>query len=179
MYRNLFIVFWASLLLLLNSCFSDNGESANCGNLELEIDKTGCTNGEYILQVNVTGGKAPYEFRLNDENSSMSNQFDNLVSGSYFIRVIDKNGCELVSKNVLLGSKLSLDVMPIIRAKCARSGCHLDTQDPLMTSNLRVVNAADRIFTQLTEGNMPPNGNISNDETKTILDWINCGAQNN
>jgi hypothetical protein len=74
------------------------------------------------------------------------------------------------------------DVSPLIAAKCAISGCHASgsTNGPGALTNYSQVNAAKtRIRTAVSNGTMPKNGSLTDDQKNNIICWIDAGAQNN
>ncbi len=168
-----------ALLFLLIGCSQGQDSSVDCSLLTLEVSKSGCSEVDSQLDIMVQGGSAPYTFFLNNDVISNEGIIEGLESGTYNLKIIDDDGCEVSKNNIVINPSLSQDVIPIIELKCARSTCHLDTQEPLLVSRLGIIRAASRIEDQLQLGNMPPNGNITKSEMDVILDWIDCGAQNN
>jgi hypothetical protein len=61
--------------------------------LDAQTNVTDCTSNDGSITVSATGGKAPYEFRINGGAFSSSTVFENLTSGTYTIDVRDANGC--------------------------------------------------------------------------------------
>ena len=68
------------------------------------------TNGATI-EVAVTAGKAPFEYRLNGGAFQNSNSFANLSPGSYAITVRDAFGCELVMPTEVIEPQLKLSTI--------------------------------------------------------------------
>ncbi len=64
------------------------------GNVK-EITCNAANDGE--IEVTVSGGTAPYQYRLNDGSFQSLNVFDNLSVGLYTIEIVDANGCNMQS----------------------------------------------------------------------------------
>lgn len=147
--------------------------------LRISVSVSGCASGEGELTVNATGGDGNYNYQLNDQDFVDSNQFSGLVFGEYDITVKDGEGCTVSSNNIRYGVSLNQDVVPIIETNCALSGCHLDSQTPLLVTNNDIISAAGQIKSETVAGTMPPTGGLSENEIQLIADWVDCGAQNN
>ncbi|TQO39252.1 putative secreted protein (Por secretion system target) [Arenibacter algicola] len=59
--------------------------------LTTDVSCNGSNDGS--LQINATGGTAPYTYSLDGNNYQNSNIFNNLSAGYYTIYVLDNNGC--------------------------------------------------------------------------------------
>jgi uncharacterized membrane protein len=105
------------------------------------------------------------------------------VTGCYYDkeeRLYHKNGavdCATIS------AKFSTDVAPLIKNKCATSGCH-DAATAAGGSVLEVYSqvsgAAARIKQRcVIEQTMPPGGALTPAEIAILSCWINSGAPNN
>ncbi|WP_164714248.1 T9SS type B sorting domain-containing protein [Chitinophaga rhizosphaerae] len=57
------------------------------------VQDVDCNHAEGEVQLQVTGGTAPYAFRLNGGATSNSPEFKNLPIGNYVVSITDKNGC--------------------------------------------------------------------------------------
>lgn len=90
-------LFTAAILLLIYGCSKDDSsEVFSCENLtirlsELEYASCGGSNGN--LTVTASGGKEPYEYRINDGDFQLSNVFTDLDPQYYNIYVMDQNDC--------------------------------------------------------------------------------------
>lgn len=75
------------------------------------------------------------------------------------------------------------DVSPVIESYCAtNSGCHGSgsTHGPgALTTYTQVYNARTAIRTAVTNGSMPQNGSLSNEQKNAIICWIDSGATDN
>lgn len=97
-------------LLFYTGCSSgDEPEPFDCDTSDLDIslvsdtDPTSCATNNGSIEVLATGGKAPYQYKLNSESFGSSSTFSNLGGGSYSITVKDGNGCEKqLTPNVIL-----------------------------------------------------------------------------
>lgn len=54
------------------------------------------------IEIQISGGLLPYQFSLDGEKYSTSNEFYNLASGSYVINIKDSNGCLVQSSTIVL-----------------------------------------------------------------------------
>lgn len=72
-------------------------EPENCANppaLQLvSVASTGCGVASGSIQVQASGGEAPYVFRINAAGDKTEGKFDGLVAGNYNITVEDSKGC--------------------------------------------------------------------------------------
>ncbi len=136
----------------------------------------GCGTSQGAVEVSVTGGAGGYKFKLNEDGAQQgSGAFENLAAGKYRIFVTDSESC-VTSIDHLVTSGISLkdDIMPIINANCAVSGCHKDSQTPLFTSEANVLANASRIKSQTGSGSMPPS--TEPDLTAAQIAQIACWA---
>src|SRR5690349_15718157 len=87
----------ALLILLLNSCSSDDPESADCSTLAASIPDSGkqnptdCASSNGGITVSASGGKEPYQYSLNGGSFQSNPQFVNLGAGEYGVVVKDAN----------------------------------------------------------------------------------------
>lgn len=56
-----------------------------------------------VIEINATGGDAPYTFELNGVNNGTNNKWENLANGSYLATATDANGCVLYFEITLWG----------------------------------------------------------------------------
>ncbi len=82
---------------------------------------SGDSNGEIV--VNVTGGVAPYSYRLDDNTSTSTNDdffvFSNLQSGSYNVYVEDSNLCIYqLAVNIVEPSVLTITTTTVVDVSC-------------------------------------------------------------
>lgn len=169
-----------------NEC-SDTGSGIveSSSGLEMNVDIStvaGCETENGVLSVEVTGGAAPYQYRLDDGSFQDQPEFSGLASGLYLLMAQDANGC-LVSSTVEMvnGTSLMDEVMPIITANCAVSGCHDGNSGIISWANKNnvIANAAN-IRTRTGNGTMPPAGrSITDEEIQTIACWVDDGAEDN
>lgn len=126
---------------------------------------TECNSNNGSITVNATGGTSPYEYKINNQAFGASATFNSLSAGSHTVTVKDAAGC-LFPKAVTVqrgdtGTSLTADIMPIIQANCAVSGCHNGSQTPNLSSTTGVLNNAAAIKTQTQSGAMPKQGSIT------------------
>lgn len=132
----------------------------------------GTSNGQINLQT--SGGAGGYKFQLGNNAEQTSGEFENLVSGTYRIKVTDADGCfTTVDANVANGVELISTIAPIISANCAVSGCHNGFQSPNLSSEAGILASANRIKSRTSAGTMPPSGepDLSAQQIADIACW--------
>ena len=72
--------------------------------LDNKVDPTGCDASDGSITAIVSGGKAPYQYKLNSGSFGSSATFSNLGGGSFSITVKDANGCEETISGIILSS---------------------------------------------------------------------------
>lgn len=87
-----------ALVCIIQACtYEVIPEPENCANppaLQLvSVSGTGCGVADGSIQVQASGGEAPYVFRINDIGDKTEGRFDDLVAGNYNITVEDSKGC--------------------------------------------------------------------------------------
>ena len=142
----------------------------------------GCETANGEVSVEVSGGDGPYQYRLDNGSFQDDPVFGGLEAGTHTIMVQDINGC-LVSSEVEVdhGTSLEDEVMPIITANCAVSGCHDGNSGiPDWGVKANVIANASNIRNLTGNGTMPPAGrSITDEEIATIACWVNDGAADN
>jgi hypothetical protein len=149
--------------------------------VDLSAD-AGCDTGNGILSVDVTGGEAPYQYRLDNGSFQDTPEFSGLAAGSYTLTAQDVNGCLVTTiAEVINGTSLMEDVMPVITANCAVSGCHDGKSGiPDWSDQSMVIANAANIKTRTGNGTMPPGDrSITDEEIQTIACWVDDGAEDN
>jgi hypothetical protein len=142
----------------------------------------GCKTENGILSVEVSGGTAPYQYRLNEGSFQDLQEFSGLSAGPYTLMAQDANGCLVTSSvEMINGTSFMDDVMPIITANCAVSGCHDGNSGIISWANKNnVIANASNIKTRTGNGTMPPAGrSITDEEIQTIACWVDDGAEDN
>lgn len=146
----------------------------------VEPAECGADNGQ--ITITATGGDENYTFSLNNADFQSGNSFSELAADDYTVTVKDGNGCTAVlTISVNTDISLSNNIMPIIEANCAISGCHKDVRNPMFNSKNDVINASNRIAarTSSTTNPMPPGGRLPQSEIDQILCWVENGASDN
>jgi hypothetical protein len=171
----------------------DNNECSASGSAIIEsssglmittelTSESGCDSSNGALLVDVTGGTGPYQYKLNDEPFQDNADFSGLEAGTYDVMARDVNGCEISSTvEVTRGTSLEDEVMPILMANCAISGCHDGNNNLADWSDIGSVLAnASNIKTRTGNGTMPPGDDtLTNEEILAIACWVDDGAPNN
>lgn len=144
---------------------------------------TSCLEGTGTVTLEVSEGIPPYQYRLESGEFTGENVFVGLRAGEHTISVRDDSNCE-VSLNVTVsrgnsGVSWQQEILPIVEASCALSGCH----DGLLRPDLRKYEKAHfyadlmKEFTQ--DRSMPFEGSITQDEIDLIACWVDDGAPEN
>ncbi|MFN4122623.1 MAG: PKD domain-containing protein [Flavobacteriales bacterium] len=88
------LVLWDANDCFLDSTFSLLQEGAP-ETLQAALDENTCGENNGRIQVNLIGGVAPIEYRINGGPYQSSPLFENLAAGIYLIEIKDANGCTL------------------------------------------------------------------------------------
>lgn len=75
---------------------------------------------------------------------------------------------------------LSNDIIPIINADCAISGCHVaGVQFPNLMLKANIISSASSTKSRTQSGNMPKGRSLSLVEKNLIKNWVDQGAKDN
>ncbi|MFY0605305.1 MAG: hypothetical protein JXR10_01235 [Cyclobacteriaceae bacterium] len=156
---------------------------SDAGDLTLSIassTEAGCETNNGSVTLSATGGDGTYQYQVGTESLQTSPEFSGLAQGEYTFKVVDGNGCSTsVAGEIGSGVSLSTDIMPIITANCAVSGCHNGSRSPNLSTANQVKNSASRVLARTSNGTMPPGGSLSQAHIDLITCWVNDGAENN
>jgi hypothetical protein len=147
--------------------------------IELSASVEGCGNGDGRIVISATGGNGDFLYQLNGGDFLEDNLFESLDAGIYDVTVRDGNGCTATKSNLKIGVSLDQDIMPIINNNCATNGCHLNNQSPILNSKSSVIAAAERIKSRTSAGTMPPSGPLPDEDIQAIVNWVDCGSNDN
>lgn len=143
-----------------------------------------CTINNGSITVFATGGKPPYKFQLDDMRPASSNIFSSVGSGVHSVLVSDANECQTsLSVQVprgVTGIGYTESIKPILDTHCNFSGCHGQgngTKDWTNFDNVR--DKATAIKTRTGTRNMPPSGELTQDQITMIACWVDDGAPRN
>lgn len=142
----------------------------------------GCGGALGEIEVSATGGAGGYTFSLGNNAPQTEAIFTALNAGEYQIMVKDSEQCvTTVDAVVNNGVRLSDDIVPIIDANCAVSGCHDGSQSPLFTVSSNIQSNASRIKSLTGSGAMPPSGepDLTAQQIKLIACWADDVALSN
>lgn len=120
------------LCLIVMACSDpDDIEPVDCSLSDLSVIISGtenvsaCNTTDGTVSVSATGGKAPYQFSINDGSlidgdADGQHRFTQLSPGTYTVHVIDANGCETNSEATVgaEGSTLAVSVIPEEDTEC-------------------------------------------------------------
>ncbi|MEQ9404666.1 MAG: hypothetical protein RIM99_13830 [Cyclobacteriaceae bacterium] len=150
----------------------------------LAIDSD-CLSATGTITASAIGGDGNYMYTLDGGTPQASGSFSNVSSGSHTISVSDASGCTAsVDEIVNSGTSWANDIMPIINANCAVSGCHNgdNGQSRNWTVFSNVQTNAENIKTRTGNKSMPQVGSgitLTDNQIALIACWVDDGAQNN
>lgn len=99
-----------SLLFYAGCSGGDEPKPFDCDTSDLEInlvtdsDPTSCAVNDGSIEVSASGGKSPYQFKLNNGSFGSSATFSNLGAGSFSVTVKDGNGCQQEITGIVLSA---------------------------------------------------------------------------
>jgi hypothetical protein len=164
------------MMLTINSFTSDLSASN-------KLTISGCMTSQGVIEINATGGTAPYMYQINGGPMTNSNIFNNLTAGNYSIKVIDQVGCSVSIETIVLsGVSYSAQIQNIITTNCAVSGCHVTGGTGPGDFNIftNVQSRASDIKSRTQSGNMPKGGPmLSQSNLDLIACWVDDSAPNN
>lgn len=148
----------------------------------VEVTPSGCDENSGQIVISASGGDQDFTYSLNGGNFQAESTFSSLSAEEYSVTVRDGNGC-LAELSVVVNTDISLanNIMPIIEANCAVSGCHKDARNPILVTKSAIIQFASRIAarTSSTTNPMPPSGALPQSEINDILCWVDSGALDN
>lgn len=145
---------------------------------------TDCLAGNGAVEITVNGNTGPYQFALDDGDLTSSNIFEGLARGEHFLTIADGTGCG-VRKSVVIprgatGVSWAQDILPIMQASCAITGCH----NGISRNNdwriyAQVKAHAGDIRERTQNKSMPFDTSLPQDDIDLIACWIDDGALEN
>lgn len=99
-----------SILFYAGCSGGDEPEPFDCDTSDLDFNlvsdsgPTSCAVTDGVIEVTATGGKAPYQFKINNGSFGSSATFSNLGAGSFSVIVKDANGCQQEITGIVLSS---------------------------------------------------------------------------
>lgn len=161
---------------------------SDSGGITLTVtDRTdaGCGDSNGTVSLSADGGAGDYTYSLDDGDFQSSSEFSGLGAGSHTFTAMDGNGCTTSTTAELInGTSLTGDVMPVISSNCAvSSSCHAEgaAGRPVLETASQIIASAARIQTRTSAGTMPPAGqpDLSQNEIDLIACWVEDGAMDN
>jgi hypothetical protein len=145
-------------------------------------EPAGCETSNGSLTVEAVGGTGALSYSLNGGAPQSNPTFNGLAAGSYDLVVSDESGCETIEVvDVLTGVSLNEDIVSIITANCAVSGCHDGSRSPDLRMTSGIIGSAGRIRSRTSARTMPPSNRTPLTQTQIdlISCWVNDGAPDN
>ncbi len=147
------------------------------------MENTDCIGGNGSIEVQVSEGAPPFEYRFMEGEFSDNNLFTSLRDGSYRLEVRDGEGCSAsleiaVSKGVT-GTSWTASIRPLISTHCAISGCHNGISRPDLRIYSQSKFYASQIKSLTQDGSMPFEGSLTKDQIDLIACWVDEGALEN
>ncbi|MBR06714.1 MAG: hypothetical protein CMP48_03425 [Rickettsiales bacterium] len=143
---------------------------------------SGCGGDQGAITLTASGGDENYQYSVDGGDFASSSTIEGLESGSHTFIVKDGSGCsDDGTFDILTGTSLANEVMPIIEANCAVNGCHGTSQQPVLNTKAAVMASASRIGVRTSAGTMPPAGRtpLTQEQIDQIACWANDGAPDN
>ena len=139
-----------------------------------------CLDGAGTVTLHASDATPPYQYRLGDGDYADSNQFAGLQEGEHTISVKDNSNCE-VTLNVTVprgnsGVSWEQEILPIVKASCALSGCHDGLLQPDLRKYEKAHFYANLIKKYTQDRSMPFEGSITQDQIDLIACWVDDGA---
>lgn len=166
-----------------NGCTSEmsvairNEDGVNVDDVTL-VD-SGCGSASGSVQVQASGGVAPYLFSLGGETQE-SNLFSDLDGGSYTLTIQDQLGCDVTqSVDILSGVSYDNSIKEIIENSCAVSGCHNGSVFPDFRSFETIQSSASGIKSRTGNKSMPRGSTLTQSQIDMIACWVDDGALEN
>ncbi len=146
----------------------------------VEVEQAGCGASNGSISVSVSGGVAPYQYKLGNGTPQASNVFSSLPKGNYTVTITDASGCTTQSESqITSGVSFSATIAPIISTNCAISGCHNGSQSPNLQSFSNIKANAARIKNETQSRSMPQGRSLSQEQIDNIACWVDDGALDN
>ncbi len=168
-----------------NGCSNELAASVGSeGDLTLTAsvaETSGCGTASGSIVATATGSSA-VTYQLDNGPFQASNTFANLGAGNYTITAKDESNCVTsTGVKMLSGISYSNQVQALIETNCAISGCHGNSQAPLLNSFSDIKANANNINSRVSNGTMPPAGRtpLTDAQKQSIACWVNDGALNN
>jgi hypothetical protein len=143
--------------------------------------ESGCGGSAGSITITTSFGVPPFQYKIEGNSYQPNNVFSSLNSGVYKIFAKDSAGCEVIAQaKIFTGISLDREIMPLLAANCAVSGCHDGKSGiPDWTIKTNVINKASLIKQKTQNKSMPKVGSITDAEIQTIACWVDDGALNN
>lgn len=145
--------------------------------LDSQSNPTSCATTDGTISVKASGGKAPYQFKLNSGSYASSASFNNLGSGTFSVFVKDSNECE----RELSGITITAPAAPVANAPNLVHQTNCATPNGSITVN--VTGGTTPYQYQLGSGPLVSSGVFNNLKsgayTITIKDASNCSISVN
>ena len=147
------------------------------------VTASACGQSSGSIAVEVTGGAAPYRYRLDSAAFSTNDQFTQLAPGAYVVRIEDADGCTTVADvRVLSGVSFAATIKEMITTNCAVTGCHVGTRVPNFATSKDIFAYATKIKERTGERSMPPPDSgrkLTDEQIAQIACWADDGAPDN
>ena len=187
------------VIAIMAACSSDDPPppppldcSATGPSLTLTETMSDCGEDNGEIGVNIVGGTGNITVTIDPQPIGFefaNNTFTSMEPGSYTVEVTDADNCTSSASATVAftGTGLSYmtDVDPIVQARCAVTGCHVDgtgLPDFTVFANFQAVanNQPDKVRQRVKNDNMPASGGpLSAEEKAALFCWIDEGAMDN
>ncbi|MBL7858219.1 MAG: SprB repeat-containing protein [Cyclobacteriaceae bacterium] len=162
---------------------SDCTTSTLAVSVKTKINPSACGTNNGSIEVEASGGEAPYTFAIGSGSFSSTSVFQNLGGGTFSITAKDTKGCtKIVASTLSTGVTYTTDILPIFQAKCQFTGCHPTNGNWFDYTTAK--SKASIIKTKTGDKSMPKNngdgngGPLSDEQIALIACWVDGGAPN-
>jgi hypothetical protein len=155
------------------------GDNSLTATADLTPD-TECIGSNGSIQVNASGGLAPYKYTITSTYGDVS-LFEGLPPNNYTVSVKDDNGCIFTIGATITQGNTGItydgDIKILFQSRCDGGGCHPANGDWFTYSTAK--SKASEIKSRTQAGTMPPSGGLTAEEKAKIACWVDGGAPQN
>ncbi len=149
-------------------------------NMNVTATEASCGATDGRLRAEVSGGEAPFRFRLNGGATQSTGVYNALAPGEYEVSVEDASGCTVTQRVEVRSGIAFATIQPIIETNCAVSGCHNGSVAPNFTSVATIQDRAARIKARTSAKTMPPPSSgrtLTEAQIEQLACWVDGNTQ--
>jgi hypothetical protein len=138
-------------------------------------------NGSITFELN--GSSGGFMYRLDDGAFADVGLFLGVEEGTHTLQVMNGNGCTTITTVVVPRTNTNIswqnEILPIMKASCATSGCHDGVSRRDWRNYNEVKLNAEAIKRKTRDRSMPFDKTLPDDDIDKISCWVDDGALNN